>query len=134
MSIAPILRPRVLVAFALALILSVSAYGFAAANTVVKTGAGDAAEEISGYAITNVIYTLDPTDPTKINDISFDVNPIVASGADATFVSFKLVNGSTTWIEMTKGTGNNWTHTFSPSITTASVDKLSVVAKSDSEP
>ena len=73
MSIAPILRPRILVAFALALILSASAYGFAAANTFADgpSGAGDGNQAISGYAISNVAYTMDASTPSNITSVAF---------------------------------------------------------------
>lgn len=84
MSIAPILRPRVLVMFALALILSVSAYGFAAANTVPLSAVGDSDAVISGYAVTNVVYTLDTsTNPSKITQVNFSIAPLSGGPAVA---------------------------------------------------
>ena len=73
MSIASILRPRILVAFAVAMILSVSAYGFAAANTVAVSNAGSGAGAISGYVANNITYTMDAADPTKIASVDFDL-------------------------------------------------------------
>ncbi|MEO7909533.1 MAG: hypothetical protein ABIV47_07765 [Roseiflexaceae bacterium] len=91
MSIAPILRPRVLVMFAVALILSVSAYGFAAANTFTNgpSGAGDGNQAISGFAISSVAYTMDASSPSNITSVAFDITPATGAAAAKT-VKIKL--------------------------------------------
>lgn len=76
----------------IALILGVSAYGFAASNTVAETGAGDGANTISGYTITNVVYTQDTTG--NITNVAFNVAPS-AGAAQATTVKVKLVSSAT---------------------------------------
>jgi hypothetical protein len=73
MSIAPILRPRIVVMFALALILAVSAYGFAAANVVPDSLAGSGEGTVSGYWIETVNYGLNATDPTDIDSVAIDL-------------------------------------------------------------
>lgn len=126
MSIASILRPRVLVMFALALILSVSAYGFAAANTVEKSAAGDGATTISGYSVENITYTLNATNPDTVDTITFDVVP--ATGLDVpTTVKFRI--GTGTWYSATHGSSNSWSYDASSApIDVTDFTNLQVVA------
>jgi hypothetical protein len=95
MSISPILRPRILVMFALALILSVSAYGFAASNSIAATAKlGDGSQAITGYTVDNINYTLDAsTDPSTISAVAFNLTgtPVAAS------VRVQLVAGGTVY-------------------------------------
>jgi hypothetical protein len=130
MSIAPILRPRVLVMFAVALILSVSAYGFAAANVVpAQSGLGDGEGVISGYTISSVVYTLDETSsPANITSLSFAIAP-TGSAPAATDADVELVNGSSTLFDCSILTG---TATCAiTGVTVAQADILRVIATSD---
>lgn len=80
-----ILRPRSFGMIVLALILAATVYGFAAANTVPGTYAGDGSDTISGYTVTNVAYSLyGDLDPTDIDGISFDLD----ANAGSVYVSF----------------------------------------------
>jgi hypothetical protein len=72
------LRPRTLVAVLLVLILSVAVYGFAAANTVPASSAGDGSGVISGYAISNIHYALNAANPANIQTVTFDIAPTSA--------------------------------------------------------
>ena len=45
----------------LAVIVAAGAYAFTASNTVPGTNAGSGSGTISGYSVSNVAYTLDPT-------------------------------------------------------------------------
>jgi hypothetical protein len=129
MTISSILRPRTLGALALALILSASAYGFAAGNTVPKTGAGDGAEAISGYLITNVAYTLDASTPTKITSVAFDIDPAIVGGADAGSAKIKLYDaGAYHDCVVTAGVA---TCAVTGGVLTTLADNLSVVATSN---
>lgn len=62
---------RTFLVLALALILSVATYGFAATNTVPDSSAGDGSGAISGYTITNVRYGLNATEPGLIDRVTF---------------------------------------------------------------
>jgi hypothetical protein len=129
MSIAPILRPRILVMFALALILAVSAYGFAAANTVSTSGAGDGNAAISGYTIGGIAYTLNSTTPSTIDTVDFTVTP-TGSNPQPTNVQVQVVTGGT-WFPAVHGSGTAWSvdlTSASPAVTAAGVDNLRVVA------
>jgi archaellin len=95
MFISQLLRVRFIAALALALVFATAAYGFAAANTVPATGAGDGENTISGYEIQNVTYVLDTTDPNLVDKIEFNINP--DSGLDQpdqVKVEITLANGA----------------------------------------
>jgi hypothetical protein len=127
-SILSILRPRVLVAFAVAMILSVSAYGFAAANTVDSTNAGDGAGAISGYTVNDgdVVYLLE-ADPTYLDSVTFTLTPN-AGGATPSVVRVQLVPAGT-WYTATNVSGDDWAvNPAAGALTTASVTTLRIVA------
>ncbi len=73
------LRPRTLVAVLLVLILSVAVYGFAAANVVPGSSAGDGSGAISGYTITGIHYALSGANPGNIATVTFTIAPAAAS-------------------------------------------------------
>ena len=57
-----------------ALLLSGFTYAFAAANTVPGSKAGDGFGAISGYSVSNIVYTLDATTPSEIDSVSFQLD------------------------------------------------------------
>lgn len=92
------------------IILSAFIYGFADANTVPETGAGDGSGTVSGYTISNVDYTLLSSSPNKLESVAFDV--AAAAGAGAAGEVQITVDGGTTWISCTGPVINTWTCTF----------------------
>ena len=100
-----ILRPRSFGMLVLALILSASVYGFAAANTFPDgdTYAGEGSANIVGYDVTNVNYglTTADTDPSDIDQVTFTLN----AAASSAYVSF---NGGT-WTSCSISGGTNVT-------------------------
>jgi hypothetical protein len=134
MSIASILRPRILVAFAVAMILSASAYGFAAANTFTNgpSGAGDGNQAISGFAISNVAYTMDASTPSNITSVAFDIAP--ASGAAAAktvkIKLFALDTFHTCVVASGAATCDVTDATVTSGVATTAADLLRVVASS----
>jgi hypothetical protein len=74
----------------IALILSVTTYAFAAANTVPATNAGDGSAAVSGYSITGVSYTLFSTDNSSIDKVNFSISPVTATNVKIQLVT----NGS----------------------------------------
>jgi hypothetical protein len=85
--------------------VAVGAYAFTTTNTIADGGqAGVATTTISGYDVTNVIYTQDPIDPSTWSYVDFDLS------ADATQVQVKLDDStianlpSSGWIDCTQGT------------------------------
>ena len=79
---------RILALLVLAVVMSAATYGFAAANTVPAGVAGEGMGAISGYTVSNIVYTLNSSNPTQFASVSFDLN------ANATDVYAGLGNGS----------------------------------------
>ena len=92
------LRPRTLFAILLVLILSVAVYGFAAANTVPASSAGDGSGAISGYTISNIHYALNPANPANIQTVTFTIAP--ASAGDV-----RITMDGATWSTCTNTAG-----------------------------
>jgi len=108
---------------ALALLVGVAIYAFAASNTVPATRAGDGSGAISGYTASSVVYTLNSSDPSKIDKVAFTLSP-----ASTTTVKAKLVSAGTDWYSCTNTSGSVECTTTSPQATVASADQLQVVA------
>jgi hypothetical protein len=117
-------KASLIVVIVLALILSVTTYAFAAANTVPATNAGDGSATISGYAITGVTYTV--TNDT-ITGMSFTVTPLVTATNYAKSVSVRLTSGGT-WYSCTMGADNLTATCSGMNVTAASASLLQVVA------
>ena len=67
-------RYRVLALVIALLILGTATYGFAAGNTVPAGEAGEGSGVISGYTVTNVVYTLNASDPTVFATVTFTLD------------------------------------------------------------
>jgi hypothetical protein len=85
----------------LAVAVMAAAYGFAATNTVPDTRAGDGAGNINGYIVSNVVYTLDTSNPQVLDKVEFDLD------AAASTVKVRLQTGGT-WYSCTNTSGNHW--------------------------
>ena len=118
-------RLRLLASISMMLILSAAAYGFAAANTVPASGAGDGSGTITGYTVGAVQYTLNATTPANIDSVSFTLTPGGTAGAPTT-VKAKLVSSSTTYSACTVA-GATWTCNVT-GVTAAAADELRVIA------
>jgi len=114
---------KILFALMAIVAISVAAYAFAASNTVPATKAGDGTGVVSGYTVTSVVYTLNATDPTTLDLVSFDL------GAAATQVKAQLVS-SGSWYTCTLDTGTVWECDTS-GLTVSTIDQLRVVAASN---
>ena len=91
-------RFRLMALLVLAVILSAATYGFAAANTVPDGVAGEGSGAISGYTVSNVVYTLNSSDPTAFASVAFDLD------ANASDVYAGLGNGTVIyWTSCTGG-------------------------------
>jgi hypothetical protein len=117
-------KPLILIGTLLSmLILATAAYAFTAANIVSTTArAGDGHETISGYTISNVVYTLDNTSPQNIAGWGFDLN------AAATSVRSKLVSSSSTYTACVHGAGFHWTCSPGAEPSVATANELRVIA------
>jgi hypothetical protein len=89
-----ILRPRSFGMLVLVLILAAAVYGFAAANTVPDSYAGDGSGTIYGYEVCSLTYSIyGDSDPSNIEQVSFvlhDVGSTCSSPANASqvYISF----------------------------------------------
>jgi hypothetical protein len=109
------------------IVIAATAYAFAAANTVPATNAGSGSGTISGYTISNVSYTLNTTDPTLLDAVSFTTNAAAAK------VKIQVDTVSGTWYTCSSTDTLNWTcdTTVGTQATVAGMDKLTVVATSN---
>jgi len=111
------------------LLLATAAYAFTAANVVSTTTAGDGHNTITGYTISNVVYTLDNTSPQNIASWQFDLGDAVSGvGATASSVRSKLVSSSGTYTACVHGAFFHWTCTPATEPTVATADELRVIA------
>lgn len=128
MTISKILQPKYLAIAFIILTLGVIAYGYAAANVVPESGAGDGSGTVSGYTISNIDYTLLTSDPSKVTSVSFDVASTGGAGVPNDVQI--TVDSGTTWVACTGPETNTWTCTFTvsaePSVT--AIESLQVVA------
>jgi hypothetical protein len=108
----------------LALILSASVYGFAAANTFPDgdTYAGEGSANIVGYAVTNVTYglTTADADPSDIDQVTFTLN----AAASSAYVSFN--GGAWTLCSISGGTSVTCSGLAVPVLTAASLGVIAV--------
>ena len=119
-----VFRFRFFAALLPVLAMSAVAFAFAAANTVPESGAGDGSATISGYAVTNVSYTLNATNPANIDSVAFEVNPIAGASAPTTVKARLVTDG--TWYACSGGPVN-WTCNVT-GVTALAANNLQVVA------
>jgi hypothetical protein len=112
---------------AIATIFAGAVYGFAASNTVDDSDAGEGSGTISGYTVTNVAYTLDGTDPSTLDTVSFDITGTI-SAADPDIVKVKLESAGSTWYDCTIGVSPNWSCSIAGAVAVSAADELDVVA------
>jgi hypothetical protein len=97
---------RILALLILTLVLGAATYGLAAANTVDANVAGEGFGAVSGYDVTNVIYTIDSGDPTTFSNVRFTLDAgattsnvfagtSAAGGVGLSWSSCTLVAGTT---------------------------------------
>ncbi len=67
-------RYRILALLVLAVVLSAATYGFAAANTVDASLAGEGEGDITGYIVNNIHYSLDSSNPGQFGTVTFTLN------------------------------------------------------------
>ena len=117
---------KVLFVVVAVLAIAAASYAFAASNTVPATKAGDGTGAVSGYTVTSVVYTLNATDPTTLDSVSFDLGAAAATGK----VKAQLVANTGTWYTCTLDTGTVWT-CDTTGLTVSTIDQLRVVAASN---
>jgi len=121
------LNRTIRLAFALLaiMVLTVAIYGFAAANTVSSSAAGDGSAAISGYAVTNIHYNLNAANPASIDSMTFTVAPAIPAGGA---VHVKLIATGATYTSCAVSGGTNVTCTFTGGVPVLDADELRVIA------
>jgi len=114
-------RFRYIAALIAAICVAAGAYAFTASNTVPGSSAGAGSGAITGYAVSNVAYTLG-TVPTNMDAVTFTLDK--AAGT----VKAQVQTGGS-WYTCSNTSGNNWScATTSPQATVQPADQLTVVA------
>ena len=112
--------PRRLIALAAFAIVAMSAFGFAAANTMPPdTKAGDGESSISGYEVTDIHYNFDGATPANVTSVDFTLD------ADASSVRASINGTSST---ACSASGTTWTCNMPAGITVEEAATLYVVA------
>lgn len=124
--------PRILLMFLAFAMMSTVVYGFAAANTVPDSGAGDGEGTISGYTISNIGYTLDSDDPQTLASVKFDI-AADEDDVSADLVKVRLDESTTTWYDCTVAAGTATCSVAGTEIKVVDADTLTVVAISEYE-
>ena len=117
------ITPRRLLVIGLFGLLAVLSYGFAASNSVPDSNAGDGQGAITGYAVSNVHYTLNASTPTVTSSVSFTLAPALPAGGTA---RISLDSGAT-WLPDGACTGTS-TMTCTAAVSVVSLSSLRVVA------
>ena len=123
-------RPRFFILLLALALFSSAVYGFAAANTVADSGAGDGAEAISGYTISNIGYTLDSDDPPLLDSMTFDIKADTA-GVDIGTIKVRLDESTSTWYSCSESDGVARCDLSGTDIKVVDADNLRVVAVSN---
>jgi len=126
---------KVLMLVFVVVVIAGSAYAFAASNTIADNAAGYKASVVPGYAVTNIVYDLDSTDPTLVDAITFDIAP--SSGAAVAAIVKIQTESSGSWTSCTLQAGTapsmEATCTFG-SLALEDVTALNVLASSTLDP
>ncbi|MBK6792083.1 MAG: hypothetical protein IPG80_05960 [Anaerolineales bacterium] len=116
---------KVVFAVAAVVAIAVASYAFAAANVVPDTKAGEGLGDVTGYTVTDVAYTLNAADPSKLDSVAFDLGAAALAGQ----VKVQLV-ASGTWYGCTLDTGTVWECTTT-GLDVSTINQLRVVAASN---
>ena len=111
-------RSRVLLMVIMVLILGTAAYGFA--NSMDMTGisvnAAEGSTTVSGYVVSSLDFTLNPSDPTTFSGLTFHLD----GPADTVYVGLTTTSG-TTWYLCTPTPNAGETDVSCPNISGAAV-------------
>lgn len=114
-------RLAVLAVFAM---VAVSAFGFAATNTLnggTDAGrAGDGTGVIGGYDVTNIHYVFDANNPAEIDEVHFTLDAVAANVRAA-------INGTNS-TSCDNPAGNDWECTMPGGVGVSGATELRVVA------
>ena len=122
---------RFLVALVASGVIAGGAYAFTASNTVPTTNGGAGSGTVSGYTVSNIHYSLNSTNPTNIDSLTFSVSPVIPNtGSGKVNVQAALTSGGPNTYSCTTNTAGDTVTcaTTSPQLTAATLSSLTVVA------
>jgi hypothetical protein len=104
-------KRRIALVALLAFVLGTTAFAYAASitfNGASNAGAaGQGSGDISGYDVTNILYTLDDNDPSNLTGVTFELSPATATTVKAkinAMGSWSTCTGGPTWTCALTGT------------------------------
>ncbi len=112
-------KVRRIAAVAVIAVVAMAAFGFAAANTVPASNAGDGSAAISGYTVSAVTYTLG-ANPQNLANVKFQLAPVGATSVQAS------VTGAAPYTACTGPVAGVWTCAVTDAVTAAT--SLQVIA------
>jgi hypothetical protein len=104
------------------LVLSMSIYAFAAANTVPASLAGDGSGGITGYTVSVIHYVLNATNPGNVDSVTFTLSAAPVAGG-----TVKISLDGTNWYSCTNVTTAVTCVTTAPQATVLLATNLRVV-------
>ena len=114
---------RFLTAGALAAVIALAGTAFTNSNTMpAETQAGDGARAITGYTVSNVHYGLNDTDPTNVDEVTYDLDSAPAAGST---IKIQLASAGVWYSCTNSGTAVTCPTTDDPG--TAGVDEQATV-------
>ena len=126
---------RRLGALLLPMVLATGAYGLTAANTVPDVDAGDGTDVVTGYAVSNVDYNLNATNPYNVDTVTFDLTASDGTYEEPDIVKVRLDVSANVWYSCTAegtpvGAMDDFTcdTTAGTQLTVADTDEFRVVA------
>jgi hypothetical protein len=102
---------------------AVASVAFTGSNDVPETSVGEGAQAISGYTSTNVNYSLNGTDPQKLDQVTFNLDRAPSAGAA---IRVRLVSTGS-WYTCTNSGAAVSCATTSPQAMAAAVNELRLV-------
>ena len=103
--------------------LGLGTFGLTASNAVPATKAGDGSGAVSGYTVSAVSYTLNASNPSNLDQVSFTVDTAPAAGST---MKVQLAAGGS-WYSCTNSGTTVSCATTSPQATVAGATTLRVV-------
>ena len=110
-------------AVAVAVAVTVGGYAYTASSTVPNTNAGDGTGTISGYVVSSVHYTLNASNPTNIDSVTFNLDSTPVAGGT---IKAQLASAGSWYTCTNVGVAVTCT-TTSPQATVAAATNLRVV-------
>jgi hypothetical protein len=119
---------KVLLAVFAVIVIAGSAYAFAAANTVPTSTVGSGASVVSGYTVSDIVYTFATDDPTKVSKITFTLDKAATNVMIQLDATAETGDTAWSWAPCTIATSTSVTCTPTSTLLTANIKALNVAA------